>query len=40
VGSIGLFAVLSMVMYASRKINWYGNSADQLAPNIVSEAVV
>ncbi|MDB5191826.1 MAG: creD [Segetibacter sp.] len=23
VGSIGLFAVLSLVMYASRKINWY-----------------
>jgi len=25
VGSIGLFAVLALVMYASRKINWYGN---------------
>jgi inner membrane protein len=23
VGSIGLFIVLSLVMYASRKINWY-----------------
>jgi inner membrane protein len=23
VGSIGLFAVLSLIMYASRKINWY-----------------
>ncbi len=36
VGSIGLFAVLSMVMYASRKINWYGNSAEQLTPAPVS----
>ncbi len=25
VGSIGLFVVLALVMYASRKINWYGN---------------
>jgi inner membrane protein len=24
VGSIGLFLVLALVMYASRKINWYG----------------
>ena len=24
VGSIGLFIVLAVVMYASRKINWYG----------------
>jgi inner membrane protein len=29
VGSIGLFVILSAAMYASRKINWYGNS---LAP--------
>jgi len=27
VGSIGLFLVLAMVMYVSRKINWYGSSA-------------
>jgi inner membrane protein len=26
VGSIGLFIVLALVMYASRKINWYGNN--------------
>jgi len=26
VGSIGLFAILALAMYASRKINWYGNS--------------
>lgn len=26
VGSIGLFLVLAMVMYASRKINWYGTA--------------
>lgn len=26
VGSIGLFMVLALVMYASRKINWYGRS--------------
>ena len=25
VGSIGLFIVLALVMYASRKVNWYGN---------------
>jgi inner membrane protein len=29
VGSIGLFIVLSLVMYASRKINWYQPSANQ-----------
>lgn len=27
VGSIGLFLVLAIVMYASRKINWYGSSS-------------
>ncbi|MFT3979877.1 MAG: cell envelope integrity protein CreD [Ferruginibacter sp.] len=27
VGSIGLFAVLALVMYVSRKINWYGNTS-------------
>ncbi|MBC8032944.1 MAG: cell envelope integrity protein CreD [Chitinophagaceae bacterium] len=27
VGSIGLFVVLALVMYASRKINWYGTPA-------------
>ncbi|MEP6684145.1 MAG: cell envelope integrity protein CreD [Parafilimonas sp.] len=26
VGSIGLFVILALAMYASRKINWYGNS--------------
>ena len=26
VGSIGLFLVLALVMFASRKINWYGNT--------------
>ncbi len=26
VGSIGLFIVLALVMYASRKINWYGST--------------
>jgi inner membrane protein len=26
VGSIGLFVVLALVMYASRKINWYGTN--------------
>jgi inner membrane protein len=34
VGSIGLFIVLSLVMYASRKINWYQASPnEQLAIN-------
>jgi inner membrane protein len=27
VGSIGLFIVLAIVMYASRKIQWYGNGS-------------
>lgn len=27
VGSIGLFLVLALVMYGSRKINWYGSTA-------------
>lgn len=27
VGSIGLFIVLALVMYASRKVNWYGTPA-------------
>jgi inner membrane protein len=27
VGSIGLFVVLALVMYASRKVNWYGYNA-------------
>lgn len=27
VGSIGLFIVLALVMYASRKINWYGSTS-------------
>ena len=26
VGSIGLFVILAVVMFASRKINWYGNT--------------
>jgi inner membrane protein len=26
VGSIGLFIVLAITMFASRKINWYGNT--------------
>ena len=25
-GSIGLFALLAIIMYVSRKINWYGNT--------------
>lgn len=31
VGSIGLFMVLALVMYASRKINWYGNKVKSIA---------
>jgi inner membrane protein len=27
VGSIGLFVILALAMYASRKINWYGTPA-------------
>lgn len=29
VGSIGLFVILALAMYASRKINWYGNDIIQ-----------
>jgi inner membrane protein len=28
VGSIGLFIILALVMYGSRKINWYGNAIE------------
>ena len=31
VGSIGLFAILALAMYASRKINWYGVSLTESA---------
>ena len=31
IGSIGLFIVLALVMYASRKINWYSNNNMTLA---------
>jgi len=29
-GSVGLFVVLAIVMYISRKINWYGDQADNV----------
>ncbi|HEX6914468.1 MAG TPA: cell envelope integrity protein CreD [Chitinophagaceae bacterium] len=32
VGSIGLFIVLALVMYASRKVNWYGQAEPVPAP--------
>lgn len=32
VGSIGLFIVLALVMYTSRKINWYGTTVPSPAP--------
>lgn len=32
VGSIGLFAVLALVMYASRKVNWYNPSFQPAQP--------
>lgn len=31
VGSVGLFAILALAMYASRKINWYGHSLTENA---------
>jgi inner membrane protein len=31
VGSIGLFVILALVMYVSRKINWYGNTVIESA---------
>ena len=31
VGSIGLFVILALAMYASRKINWYGNPLPETA---------
>lgn len=30
VGSIGLFIILALVMYASRRINWYGTNTTEL----------
>jgi len=33
VGSIGLFTVLAAVMYASRKVNWYGTASDTETDN-------
>jgi len=35
VGSISLFIVLAIVMYVSRKINWYNPSLDHVQPGIV-----
>ena len=35
VGSISLFIVLAIVMYVSRKINWYNTSIDNVQPEIV-----
>jgi len=35
VGSIGLFIILAIAMYASRKINWYGNSSMVTAEPVV-----
>jgi inner membrane protein len=32
VGSIGLFVILAIAMYASRKVNWYGNSLNESLP--------
>ena len=32
VGSIGLFIIVALIMYASRKVNWYGNK--KLAPAV------
>jgi len=37
VGSIGLFIILALVMYASRKINWYGTPAPVSTSNIINE---
>jgi inner membrane protein len=33
-GSIGLFIILALAMYASRKINWYGEEPAPLGNNI------
>lgn len=30
-GSIGLFVIVAILMYASRKVNWYGTAGPQLA---------
>ena len=35
VGSVGLFIVLAIVMYVSRKINWYNPSLDNTQPQTV-----
>lgn len=35
VGSIGLFVVLAIVMYASRKVNWYNPSLSKLSAGVI-----
>ena len=36
VGSIGLFIVLALVMYESRKVNWYGQPKPVIAPETIN----
>jgi inner membrane protein len=38
IGSIGLFLVLAIVMFASRKVNWYGSLESRPALKLSSEA--
>jgi inner membrane protein len=32
-GSIGLFVIVAILMYASRKVDWYGSMKPMLATN-------
>lgn len=34
VGSIALFIVVAVIMYATRKVNWYANTADNLSREV------
>ncbi|GAO41702.1 cell envelope integrity protein CreD [Flavihumibacter petaseus] len=36
IGSIGLFLILGLAMYGSRKVNWYGNEQQQDQPRLAS----
>ncbi len=38
IGSLGLFTILALAMYASRKVNWYGAPDNEASPSLAAEA--
>ncbi|MEO5966901.1 MAG: cell envelope integrity protein CreD, partial [Ferruginibacter sp.] len=38
-GSIGLFVILALAMYASRKINWYGDDSNSGSNNNINQTI-